>query len=42
MVAFFRYSPIEILTVHLPPSMIEFDNHIQDDWIQKQAAEVNN
>ncbi|KAL9664784.1 hypothetical protein QQ045_020192 [Rhodiola kirilowii] len=40
MVAFFRYSPIDILSVHLPPSLIEFDNHIQDAWIKKQAAEL--
>uniref|UniRef100_A0A7N1A8F9 1-phosphatidylinositol-3-phosphate 5-kinase n=3 Tax=Kalanchoe fedtschenkoi TaxID=63787 RepID=A0A7N1A8F9_KALFE len=40
MVAFFRYSPIDILSVHLPPSLIEFDDHIQDSWIKKEAAEL--
>uniref|UniRef100_A0A7N0TLC9 1-phosphatidylinositol-3-phosphate 5-kinase n=2 Tax=Kalanchoe fedtschenkoi TaxID=63787 RepID=A0A7N0TLC9_KALFE len=40
MVAFFRYSPIDILSVHLPPSLIEFDDHVQDSWIKKEAAEL--
>ncbi|KAI4313804.1 hypothetical protein L6164_026754 [Bauhinia variegata] len=39
MVAFFRYSPIDILSVHLPPSMLEF-GHIQEEWIRKDAGEL--
>ncbi|RDX99382.1 putative 1-phosphatidylinositol-3-phosphate 5-kinase FAB1C, partial [Mucuna pruriens] len=39
MVAFFRYSPIDILSVHLPPSMLEFGN-IQEEWIRKEAGEL--
>ncbi|KAI9079791.1 hypothetical protein K1719_038201 [Acacia pycnantha] len=39
MVAFFQYSPIYILSVHLPPSVLEF-GHIQEQWIRKEAKEV--
>ncbi|XP_018733285.2 putative 1-phosphatidylinositol-3-phosphate 5-kinase FAB1C isoform X1 [Eucalyptus grandis] len=37
MVAFFRYSPIDILSVHLPPSKLEF-NGLQQEWLRKEAA----
>uniref|UniRef100_A0A5B6ZR21 1-phosphatidylinositol-3-phosphate 5-kinase n=1 Tax=Davidia involucrata TaxID=16924 RepID=A0A5B6ZR21_DAVIN len=40
MVAFFRYSPIDILSVRLPPLVIEFNGHVQQDWIRKEAAEL--
>lgn len=40
MVAFFRYSPIDILSVHLPPSELEFNGHVQPEWIRKEAIEV--
>ncbi|KAA8529067.1 hypothetical protein F0562_033445 [Nyssa sinensis] len=40
MVAFFRYSPIDILCVRLPPLVIEFNGHVQQDWIRKEAAEL--
>ncbi|VVA94877.1 unnamed protein product [Arabis nemorensis] len=40
MVAFFRYSPINILTVFLPPSMLEFNSHQQPEWIRTEAAEL--
>ncbi|WZY76602.1 hypothetical protein YC2023_022986 [Brassica napus] len=40
MVAFFRYSPINILTVFLPPSMLEFNSHPQPEWIRTEAAEL--
>ncbi|KAJ0241157.1 putative 1-phosphatidylinositol-3-phosphate 5-kinase FAB1C [Hirschfeldia incana] len=40
MVAFFRYSPINILTVFLPPSMLEFNSHPQQEWIRTEAAEL--
>ncbi|KAF8021288.1 hypothetical protein BT93_G1654 [Corymbia citriodora subsp. variegata] len=36
MVAFFRYSPIDILSVHLPPSKLEF-NDLQREWLRKEA-----
>ncbi|XVE74717.1 hypothetical protein DITRI_Ditri12bG0039900 [Diplodiscus trichospermus] len=39
MVAFFRYSPIDILSVHLPPSVLEFSD-VQQEWIRKEAAEL--
>lgn len=39
MVAFFRYSPIDTLSVHLPPSVLEF-GHIQEEWIRKEAGEL--
>ncbi|KAL1209475.1 putative 1-phosphatidylinositol-3-phosphate 5-kinase FAB1C [Cardamine amara subsp. amara] len=40
MVAFFRYSPINILTVLLPPSMLEFNSHPQQEWIRTEAVEL--
>ncbi|KAK4484175.1 hypothetical protein RD792_011396 [Penstemon davidsonii] len=40
MVAFFRYSPINILDVHLPRSMLEFDDSGSQIWIRKEAAEL--
>lgn len=40
MVAFFRYSPIDILSVHLPPSVLDFNSNLQDEWIRKEALEL--
>ncbi|XVE92054.1 hypothetical protein REPUB_Repub01dG0064200 [Reevesia pubescens] len=40
MVAFFRYSPINILSVHLPPSILEFSGDVQQEWIRKETAEL--
>ncbi|KAK8522611.1 hypothetical protein V6N13_115570 [Hibiscus sabdariffa] len=40
MVAFFRYSPIDILSVHVPPSTLEFSGNMQQEWIRKEAAEL--
>ncbi|KAB1208192.1 putative 1-phosphatidylinositol-3-phosphate 5-kinase FAB1C [Morella rubra] len=40
MVAFFRYSPIDILSVHLPPSVLDFNGHVQHEWLRKEAAEL--
>lgn len=42
MVAFFRYSPIDILSVNLPPSMLEFGSDIQHEWVIREAMEVSN
>ncbi|KAF8399016.1 hypothetical protein HHK36_014883 [Tetracentron sinense] len=42
MVAFFRYSPIDILSIRLPPSMLEFDGQFQQEWVRKEAAELSN
>ncbi|KAL4574422.1 hypothetical protein LXL04_021254 [Taraxacum kok-saghyz] len=39
MVAFFRYSPIDILSVHLPPSVLQFGDHFQD-WLKKEVSEL--
>ncbi|XP_022941957.1 putative 1-phosphatidylinositol-3-phosphate 5-kinase FAB1C [Cucurbita moschata] len=40
MVAFFRYSTIDILSVNLPPSVLEFNSHVQQEWISKEASEI--
>lgn len=39
MVACFRYAPIDVYSVFLPPPKLEFshDNH---EWIQKEGDEV--
>lgn len=39
MVVFFRYSSIDVLSVQLPPSVLEF-GQIQEEWIRKDAGEV--
>ncbi|KAL3510619.1 hypothetical protein ACH5RR_030020 [Cinchona calisaya] len=39
MVAFCRYSPIDILSVRLPPSILDF-NAPGQDWIRKEADEL--
>ncbi|XP_068661240.1 putative 1-phosphatidylinositol-3-phosphate 5-kinase FAB1C [Aristolochia californica] len=41
MVAFFRYSPIDILSVHLPPLILEFNGQCHQEWIQTEAVEVS-
>ncbi|XP_043699937.1 putative 1-phosphatidylinositol-3-phosphate 5-kinase FAB1C [Telopea speciosissima] len=41
MVAFFRYAPIDILSVHLPPSVLEFNGHVQQRWVQKESEELS-
>ncbi|KAE8687925.1 putative 1-phosphatidylinositol-3-phosphate 5-kinase FAB1C [Hibiscus syriacus] len=40
MAAFFRYSPIDILLVCVPPSTLEFGGNIQQEWTRKEAAEL--
>ncbi|KAL9246272.1 hypothetical protein vseg_019828 [Gypsophila vaccaria] len=40
MVAFFHYSPIDILNVQLPSSMLEFNGHTKQDWIQREVEEL--
>ncbi|GMH20328.1 hypothetical protein Nepgr_022169 [Nepenthes gracilis] len=40
MVAFFHYSPIEILSVRLPSSMLEFNGCRKQEWIKKEAVEL--
>lgn len=40
MIACFRYSSINVLSVHLPPSKLEFHDPHQQDWLKKEAAEV--
>lgn len=40
MIACFRYSSINVLSVHLPPSKLEFHDPHQQDWLRKEAAEV--
>ncbi|KAF5732083.1 hypothetical protein HS088_TW18G00772 [Tripterygium wilfordii] len=41
MVACFRYASIDVLSVYLPPSKLDFDFENQE-WIQKEADEVVN
>lgn len=40
MVAFFRYSPIDILSVRLPPLTLEFSGYTEKEWLRKEAAEL--
>uniref|UniRef100_A0A1D1YMM9 1-phosphatidylinositol 3-phosphate 5-kinase FAB1 n=2 Tax=Anthurium amnicola TaxID=1678845 RepID=A0A1D1YMM9_9ARAE len=41
MVAFFRYSPVDILSVRLPPSVLQFACQSQQEWFRREAAEVS-
>ncbi|XP_021864609.1 putative 1-phosphatidylinositol-3-phosphate 5-kinase FAB1C isoform X2 [Spinacia oleracea] len=40
VVAFFHYSPIDILTVHLPPSALEFNGHSKQEWMKREVEEL--
>ncbi|KAK1607812.1 hypothetical protein QYE76_031485 [Lolium multiflorum] len=40
MVAFFRYSPVDILSVNLPPSVLCFNCHSPQDWTKTVAVEI--
>ncbi|CAO2828502.1 unnamed protein product [Amaranthus hypochondriacus] len=40
MVAFFHYSPIDILTVHLPPSMLEYNGQSTQGWMNREIEEL--
>nr|XP_043623242.1 putative 1-phosphatidylinositol-3-phosphate 5-kinase FAB1C [Erigeron canadensis] len=40
MVVFFRYSPIDILSVRLPPSVLHFSCHVQQSWLKKEVSEL--
>ncbi|OIT05556.1 PREDICTED: putative 1-phosphatidylinositol-3-phosphate 5-kinase FAB1C [Nicotiana attenuata] len=39
-IAFFRYSPIDILSVRLPPSTLDFSSYTEQEWLQKETAEL--
>ena len=38
--ACFRYASIDLNSVYLPPSKLEF-NYDSQDWLQKEAREVD-
>jgi 1-phosphatidylinositol-3-phosphate 5-kinase len=40
MIACFRYASINLHSVYLPPSILEF-NYDSQDWLQKEADEVD-
>ncbi|GER44471.1 1-phosphatidylinositol-3-phosphate 5-kinase fab1 [Striga asiatica] len=40
MVAFFRYSPIDILSVRLPPSILEFCGPNEQSWVRDELDEL--
>ncbi|KAL6596092.1 hypothetical protein ACP70R_047456 [Stipagrostis hirtigluma subsp. patula] len=40
MVAFFRYSPVDILSVNLPPSILDFKSHSPQEWLKRVAVEI--
>ncbi|KQK18683.1 putative 1-phosphatidylinositol-3-phosphate 5-kinase FAB1C isoform X1 [Brachypodium distachyon] len=42
MVAVFRYSPVDILSVNLPPSVLDFAYPIAQDWLIEEASDVAN
>ncbi|GJN29091.1 hypothetical protein PR202_gb17284 [Eleusine coracana subsp. coracana] len=40
MVAVFRYSPVDILSVNLPSSVLDFAYPITQDWVIKEASDL--
>lgn len=40
MVAVFRYSPVDILSVNLPSSVLDFAYPKAQDWVIKEAVDV--
>jgi hypothetical protein len=40
MVAFFKYSPVDILSVDLPPSVLDFNFRSPQEWLKSVAIEV--
>ncbi|XP_048546330.1 putative 1-phosphatidylinositol-3-phosphate 5-kinase FAB1C [Triticum urartu] len=42
MVAVFRYSPVDILSVNLPPSVLDFAYPVAQDWLIEEAGDVAN
>ncbi|KAJ4792906.1 1-phosphatidylinositol 3-phosphate 5-kinase [Rhynchospora pubera] len=40
MVAVFRYSPVDILSVKVPPSVMDFTNRVPLEWVRDQMAEI--
>ncbi|KAK9115379.1 hypothetical protein Syun_022176 [Stephania yunnanensis] len=41
MVAFFRYSPIDFLTISLPPLVLDFNVHVHQEWAKREAEELS-
>lgn len=41
MVACFRYAPINVHSVYLPPSKLEFNNPELDEWLLNEIQEVH-
>ncbi|XP_042507573.1 putative 1-phosphatidylinositol-3-phosphate 5-kinase FAB1D isoform X2 [Macadamia integrifolia] len=39
-VAMFRYSPVDIYAAFMPPQMLEFNNPIGQEWLEKVAEDV--
>lgn len=37
MVAFFRYSHVDILSVFLPPLVLDFACHTMEEWLRGEA-----
>ncbi|ONM04692.1 Putative 1-phosphatidylinositol-3-phosphate 5-kinase FAB1C [Zea mays] len=40
MVAFFRYSPVDILSVNLPPPVLDFNCCSTQEWLKRVAVEI--
>jgi hypothetical protein len=40
MVAFIKYSPVDILSVNLPPSILDFNFRNLQEWLKSMAIEV--
>lgn len=41
MVAFFRYSPVDILSVNLPPLVLDFSCDVQPECMRREAALIS-
>jgi len=41
VVACFRYAPIKLYSVYVPPPQLEFNNPDQQEWLREEASEVD-
>ncbi|KAJ6796915.1 putative 1-phosphatidylinositol-3-phosphate 5-kinase FAB1C isoform X1 [Iris pallida] len=41
MMAFFRYGPVDILSIQLPPLVLNFTCHAQQEWVVREADAIS-
>lgn len=41
MIAFFRYGPVDILSIQLPPLLLDFGSQVQQEWARREADAIS-